>query len=69
VFVEHLPVAQKQHWRILRAIGTGDPDLVEDAVRKHNQSALRAYEEHLKKCGPEALALNRTGGRGADGGE
>jgi DNA-binding GntR family transcriptional regulator len=49
VFVEHLPIAQKQHWQILRAIRTGDPDLVEDAVRKHNQSALRAYEEHLKR--------------------
>jgi len=49
VFVNHLPIAQKQHWQILRAIRTGDTDEVESLVRKHNQSALRAYEEYLRR--------------------
>src|SRR5260221_12321675 len=40
VFVNHLPIAQKQHWQILRAIRTGDTDEVESLVRRHNQSAL-----------------------------
>jgi DNA-binding GntR family transcriptional regulator len=43
VFVDHLPIAQKQHWQILGAIRSGDADRVEKLVRKHNQSALRAY--------------------------
>jgi DNA-binding GntR family transcriptional regulator len=49
VFVNHLPIAQKQHWQILRAIRAGDADEVESLVRKHNQSALRAYEEYLRR--------------------
>jgi hypothetical protein len=49
VFVNHLPIAQKQHWQILRAIRTDDADEVESLVRKHNQSALRAYEEYLRR--------------------
>jgi DNA-binding GntR family transcriptional regulator len=49
VFVRHLPVAQKQHWQILRAIRTGDPDEVESLVRKHNQSALLAYQDYLRR--------------------
>jgi len=48
VFVSHLPIAQKQHWQILRAIRSGDADQVERLVRKHNQSALRAYQDHLR---------------------
>src|SRR4029077_1804072 len=48
VFVRHLPIAQKQHWEILRAIRSGDADQVERLVRKHNQSALRAYQDHLR---------------------
>ncbi|ERR1700730_1402769 len=48
VFVRHLPIAQKQHWQILRAIRSGDADQVERLVRKHNQSALRAYKDHLQ---------------------
>jgi DNA-binding GntR family transcriptional regulator len=47
VFVRHLPIAQKQHWQIFRAIRTGDADQVERLVRKHNQSALQAYQDHL----------------------
>ena len=49
VFVDHLPIAQKQHWQILNAIRSGDADRVENLVRKHNQSALRAYEGFLEK--------------------
>jgi DNA-binding GntR family transcriptional regulator len=49
VFVNHLPIAQKQHWQILRAIRTGDTDEVESLVRRHNQSALRAYQEYLRR--------------------
>jgi DNA-binding GntR family transcriptional regulator len=49
VFVRHLQVAQQQHWQILRAIRTGDPDEVESLVRKHNQSALRAYQDYLRR--------------------
>jgi DNA-binding GntR family transcriptional regulator len=49
VFVRHLPIAQKQHWQILRAIRTGDPDEVEGLVRKHNRSALRAYQAYLRQ--------------------
>jgi DNA-binding GntR family transcriptional regulator len=48
VFVSHLPIAQKQHWQILRAIRSGDADQVERLVRKHNQSALCAYQDHLR---------------------
>jgi DNA-binding GntR family transcriptional regulator len=54
VFVSHLPIAQKQHWQILRAIRNADADEVESLVRKHNQSALRAYQDYLRrqKSGP-----------------
>jgi DNA-binding GntR family transcriptional regulator len=54
VFVSHLPIAQKQHWQILRAIRNGDADEVENLVRKHNQSALHAYQDYLRrqKSGP-----------------
>ena len=48
VFVVHLPIAQRQHWQILRAIRNGDPDQVEKLIRKHNQSALRAYQDYLR---------------------
>jgi Transcriptional regulators len=47
VFVRHLPIAQKQHWQILRAIRNRDVDQVERLVRKHNQSALLAYQDYL----------------------
>jgi len=33
----------------LRAIRTGDPDEVERLVRKHNRSALRAYQAYLRQ--------------------
>jgi DNA-binding GntR family transcriptional regulator len=49
VFVRHLPIAQKQHWQILHAIRTGDADEVESLVRRHNQSALRAYQDYLRR--------------------
>ena len=48
VFARHLPIAQKQHWQILRAIRSGDADQVERLVRKHNQSALSAYQDYLR---------------------
>jgi DNA-binding GntR family transcriptional regulator len=49
VFADHLPIAQKQHWQIFRAIRSGNCDLVEKLVRRHNQSALRAYRDYLQK--------------------
>jgi DNA-binding GntR family transcriptional regulator len=49
VFADHLLVAQKQHWQILAAIRAGDPEEVEKLVRKHNQSALRAYQKYLRQ--------------------
>jgi DNA-binding GntR family transcriptional regulator len=61
VFVDHLPIAQKQHWQILSAIRSGNADRVEKLVRQHNQSALRAYVGHArqKKDGQIARSKGR----------
>jgi DNA-binding GntR family transcriptional regulator len=57
VFADHLPIAQKQHWQIFRAIRSGNTDQVEKLVRRHNQSALQAYHDYLRKLGPQITQM------------
>jgi len=40
--------AQKQHWRLLRAIKRRDTEKAAELIRLHYQSARSAYEKHLK---------------------
>jgi DNA-binding GntR family transcriptional regulator len=52
VFARRLTQAQSEHWKILRALRTRDPERVEVVIREHARSSLRAYTQHL--CGAQA---------------
>jgi DNA-binding GntR family transcriptional regulator len=47
VFARRLRQAQREHWKILRALQTRDPAQAETVVREHAKAALSAYEKHL----------------------
>jgi DNA-binding GntR family transcriptional regulator len=47
VFARRLRQAQREHWKILRALQTRDPAQAETVVREHTKAALSAYEKHL----------------------
>ena len=51
VFGSHIDVAQQEHWQILDAFRTRNPDDVERIIRAHNQSARLSYIEHLHAVG------------------
>lgn len=48
VLANRIRLAQKEHWEILAAIQTRDPDAVERVIREHNRAALAAYLAHLQ---------------------
>ncbi len=47
VFCAHMADAHREHWLLLEALRTRDPDRVEQLIREHNQHALDAYLAHL----------------------
>jgi DNA-binding GntR family transcriptional regulator len=47
VLSSRVSAAQKDHWRIYRALRTRDPDKIERVICRHNRSALAAYKKHL----------------------
>lgn len=64
VFLHRVQIAQQEHWRILGAFRTRQPDEVERVVRIHNQVALEAYLAHVgRDTNPYPSALSAlTGG-------
>jgi DNA-binding GntR family transcriptional regulator len=46
-----IDVAQREHWQILDAFRSRDPDEVERVIRAHNQSARMSYVQHLQAVG------------------
>jgi DNA-binding FadR family transcriptional regulator len=51
VFGNRIVEAQQEHKQILAAFRTRNADAVEQAVRRHNQNALKSYLEHLQSKG------------------
>ena len=49
VFTHRIQAAQKQHWQLLAALRTRNPDHVTQVIRDHNQSALQAYQTYLAR--------------------
>lgn len=49
VFAHRIYDAQKQHWQLLAALRTRNPNHVTEVIRDHNQSALRAYQAYLEQ--------------------
>lgn len=49
VFTYRVKESQVEHWEIMRALRTRDPDLVERVIRNHNRRALAAYVAHLSE--------------------
>ena len=47
VFVQRMAEAQQQHWEMLAAFRSRDPEALEQAARTHNRAALAAYTEYL----------------------
>ena len=47
VFVGRVAYAQRDHWTLLEALRTRDPDVVEKVVQDHNRLALEGYLTHL----------------------
>ena len=47
VFARRLTQAQREHWKILRALRSRDPERVEAVIREHARSALHTYAKHL----------------------
>src|ERR1700728_3735818 len=47
VFARRLRHAQREHWKILKALRTRDPVQTEAVIREHAQAAISAYQKHL----------------------
>lgn len=51
VSAQRISTAQAEHWEILEALRSRNPDEVETVVRRHNRVALADYLQHLQKTG------------------
>jgi DNA-binding GntR family transcriptional regulator len=47
VFARRLPQAQREHWKILKALRARDPTETEAVIREHAQASLTAYTKYL----------------------
>ncbi|HLY28677.1 MAG TPA: GntR family transcriptional regulator [Aggregatilineales bacterium] len=47
VFADRIEIAQREHFEILKAFRTRNPNEVEKAIQRHNQAALAAYSNFL----------------------
>jgi DNA-binding GntR family transcriptional regulator len=48
VSFRRIPTAQREHWSLLEALRTGNPDYVAKVVHDHNRSALADYLAYLE---------------------
>jgi DNA-binding GntR family transcriptional regulator len=53
VFARRLTKAQREHWKILRALRSRDPERAEAVIREHARSSLQAYTQHLVREWPQ----------------
>jgi DNA-binding GntR family transcriptional regulator len=49
VLVTRAETAQKEHHELLATLEAGDLPALEAAVRRHNQGALAAYTEYIRR--------------------
>lgn len=55
VFAQRIPAAHAEHLQIMAALRERDPKRLEEIVRSHNDTALRAYLGHLAARSRRAL--------------
>lgn len=48
VFSTRIHAAQAEHWRLLEALRTRNPEHVSQVIHEHNQKALTSYLQHLE---------------------
>jgi DNA-binding GntR family transcriptional regulator len=53
-----IPVAQHDHWSLLEALRTRNPDYIAEVVRTHNRSALADYLAYLECTKPNGKSLH-----------
>jgi DNA-binding GntR family transcriptional regulator len=51
VLAQRAKLAQQEHWQLLEALKTRDPQHVDEVIRAHNRHALASYLDHLTKSG------------------
>jgi DNA-binding FadR family transcriptional regulator len=51
VSARRIPAAQRDHWKLLEALRTRNPDYVAEVIRAHNRAALADYLAHLTATG------------------
>ena len=51
VFARRAKLAQQEHWQLLEALKTRDPQHVDQVIRAHNRHALASYLDHLTESG------------------
>ena len=52
VLSQRMHIAQQDHWKLLEALKTKDPEYVAGVIRRHNQSALQDYLHYLDQSQP-----------------
>ena len=60
VFARRLRHAQREHWKILKALRTRDPVQTEAFIREHAQAAMSAYQKHLSAKPKKAKSKGKT---------
>jgi DNA-binding GntR family transcriptional regulator len=60
VFAHRIQTAQAQHWHLLKALHSRNPDHVAQVIQEHNQSALNAYQQYLEQSAPVDSTLSST---------
>ena len=61
VFAHRVHKAQEEHWRLLAALRTRNPNHVARVIQEHNRQALASYQAYLEAAEPEAPALVHQG--------
>jgi DNA-binding GntR family transcriptional regulator len=51
VSARRIPAAQQDHWELLEALRTRNPEYVAEVIRAHNRNALADYLAHLAATG------------------
>ena len=51
VLARRAEIAQQEHWQLLEALKTRDPQYVDQVIRAHNRHALASYLDHLTESG------------------
>lgn len=61
VFAQRVDRAQAEHWELLNAMRTRDPERVAALIRSHNRNALDDYLAHLRRNGHLKQDMDKTG--------